>query len=159
MTYLVGVIAHEALGHGLAALLVGVPPLRVTSFDLQWNEKLAQAWQLRVVAAAGSIGNLVTALIGMALLRWLRNLSASTRYFLWLLTTNNLLIPGGYMMVLTLAGIGDWGTFVQGLPAVLLWRIGITLVGIIISFLGLFWGAHNLDSFLGQEQSQRVHRC
>lgn len=158
VTYLVSVIVHEALGHGLATLLVGVPPIRLTSVDLEWNEKLVQVWQLRVVAAAGSVGNLVTALIGMALLRWLRNLSVPTRYFLWLLTTNNLLIPGGYMMVLTLAGIGDWDAFVQGLPAVLVWRIGITLVGIIISLLGLFWGARNLDPFLGQERSQRVHR-
>src|SRR5213079_3147475 len=76
-----------------------------------------------------------------------------TRYFLWLLSTTNLLIPGGYLMVLTFAGIGDWDSFVTGLPSPLIWKLGLTLLGILISVLGLYIGARNLDPFAGRSMT------
>ena len=155
VTFLISTIAHEALGHGLASLLVGLHPTRVTSVDLEVSFTNIPAWKVRVVAAAGCVANLVLAGIAIILLRVLRTVTPTTRFFLWLLGTNNLLIPGGYMMVLTFVGIGDWNDFVQSLPNVFVWQLGITLLGVIISLTGLFWGARNIDPFLGTQKRGR----
>lgn len=155
VTFLISTVAHEALGHGLASLLVGLHPTRVTSVDLEVSFTGVPAWKVRVVAAAGCAANLVLAGIAITLMRILRPQTPTTRFFLWLLGTNNLLIPGGYMMVLTFLGIGDWNDFVQGLPNVFIWQLGITLLGIILSLAGLFWGARNIDPFLGTQKRGR----
>ena len=109
------------------------------------------------VAAAGCAANLVLAEIAITLLRVYCTETPTTRFFLWLLGTNNLLIPGGYMMVLTFVGIGDWNDFIQGLPNVFVWQLGITLLGValIVSLTGLFWGARNIDPFLGTQKRGR----
>jgi hypothetical protein len=159
VTFLISTVAHEALGHGLVSLLVGLHPTRVSSVDLEVSFTGIPAWKVRVVAAAGCVANLVLAGIAITLLRVLRTETPTTRFFLWLLGTNNLLIPGGYMMVLTFVGIGDWNDFVQGLPNMFVWRLGITLLGVIISLAGLFWGARNIDPFLGNQKRVRGRRA
>ena len=159
ITFLISTVAHEALGHGLASLLVGLHPTRVSSVDLEVSFAGIPAWKVRVIAAAGCAANLVLAGIAIILLRVLRTERPTTRFFLWLLGTNNLLIPGGYMMVLTFVGIGDWNDFVQGLPDVFVWQLVITLLGVIISLAGLFWGARNIDPFLGVQKRQRGRRA
>jgi hypothetical protein len=159
VAFLISTVAHEALGHGLVSLLVGLHPTRVSSVDLEVSFTGIPAWKVRVVAAAGCVANLVLAGIAITLLRVLRTETPTTRFFLWLLGTNNLLIPGGYMMVLTFVGIGDWNDFVQGLPNMFVWRLGITLLGVIISLAGLFWGARNIDPFLGNQKRVRGRRA
>jgi hypothetical protein len=152
VTYLASTIMHEALGHGLVALILGMHPTRVTSVDLEVSFNGVAAWKMRSVAAAGCVANVVLALIAIFLFLTLRTkTSAATRFFFWLLATNNLLIPGGYMMVLTFLGFGDWNDFVQGLPNQFAWRLAITIVGVVLSLLGLFWGIRSIDAFLGRE--------
>ncbi len=159
VTYLLSTIAHEALGHGLAAVLVGLHVQKVTSVDLEVSFVGVPAWKVRTVAAAGCIANLALALLAMGILRVGFVKAPATRFFLWLLATNNLLIPGGYLMVLTFLGIGDWNDFVQGLPQVFLWRLGLTLLGVLLSFTGLFWGIRNIDPFLGRDTHLRGRRA
>lgn len=158
VTYLVSTIAHEALGHGLAAILVGLHVQRVTSVDLEVSFVGIPAWKVRVVSAAGCVANLVLACVAIGILRATAIKAPATRFFLWLLATNNLLIPGGYLMVLTFLGIGDWNDFVQGLPNVFLWQLGLTILGVLISFIGLFWGIRNIDPFLGRDTRLRGRR-
>lgn len=158
VTYLASTFAHEALGHGLAALISGLHVTRLTSVDLEVNFTNVSLGKVRFVAAAGCIANVILAIIAIMLFRYTRRGSPATRFFLWLLATNNLLIPGGYLMVLTFLGIGDWSDFVQGLPSVLVWKIGLTLLGVLISFAGLWWGGRNIDIFLGPEKRLRSRR-
>ncbi len=159
VTYFLSTLAHEALGHGCAAILVGLHVQRVTSVDLEVSFIGIAAWKVRVVAAAGCVANLLLAGLAMVLLRVTARTTPTTRFFLWLLATNNLLIPGGYLMVLTFLGIGDWNDFVQGLPNVFLWRLSLTLLGVLLSFAGLLWGARHIDPFLGRDARLRGRRA
>jgi len=158
VTYFLSTLAHEAVGHGLASVLVGLHVQRVTSVDLEVSFIGIPAWKVRVVAAAGCVANLVLAGLAMVLLRVTTRRTPTTRFFLWLLATNNMLIPGGYLMVLTFLGIGDWNDFVQGLPNVFLWQLGLTLLGVLLSFTGLLWGAQHIDQFLGRDARLRGRR-
>ncbi len=159
VAYLLSTIIHEALGHGLASLLLGLHPTRVTSVDLEVSFTGTPIWQVRFVAAAGCAANIIAALIVLALERFTHKASPATRYFLWLLATVNLLIPGGYLMVLSFAGFGDWHDFVQGISQPFYWQIGLTLLGVIISLSGLYIGVRTLNPFLGIDKDQRLRRA
>lgn len=152
---LLGTIFHEALGHGLAALAVGLHPSRVSSVDLVVSFLGEPLWKVRLVAAAGCLGNLVLAALAMAGYRLAARRAAATRFFLWLLAATNLLSPGGYLMVLAVPGIGDWGDFVRGFAHPWAWKIALTLLGIATSLLGLAWGSRQLATFLPPKHSFR----
>lgn len=156
VAYLCGVVAHEAFGHGLAAVLLGLHPTRVTSVDLEVSFRHVPLWKVRVVSAAGCVANLVLAALAMTAGHFAARRSAATRYFLWLLATLNLLVPGGYLMVMTFTGIGDWGDFVRGLSHPLIWKSALTLLGIGISFFGLVWGLRNVEPFLGGARHRQL---
>ncbi|MGH9542196.1 MAG: hypothetical protein ACRD2H_09970 [Terriglobales bacterium] len=153
--YLLGTIFHEALGHGLAALAVGLHPSRVSSVDLAVSFLGAPPWKVRIVAAAGCIGNLVLAALAMTAYRLAVRRGAATRFFLWLLATTSILSPGGYLMVLAIPGIGDWGDFVRGFAHPWAWKIALTILGVAISLLGLVWGSRQLATFLPPQHSFR----
>ncbi|GHO49063.1 hypothetical protein [Ktedonospora formicarum] len=149
VAYLLASITHEALGHGLAAILLGLHPQHVSSVDLEVSFVGVPDWKRQVVDAAGCSAQVIVAFLALGILSLIRTRDAHLRYFLWLLSTISLIIPGGYLMVLTFAGFGDWNSFVDGLPSPLLWKTALTLLGILISLLGLFLGARNLEPFAG----------
>lgn len=158
-TYLLGTIIHEALGHGLVALLLGLHPTRVTSVDLEVSFAGVAPWRARAVDAAGCAGNLVGALIAMSLLRTLRRAGANTRYFLWLLAALNLFIVGGYLVFPTLLGFGDWVSFTGGLEPLIIWRVGLIALGVVVLILALWWSVRALDPFLGHGSRTRHRRA
>src|SRR5258706_9662042 len=93
---------HEAIGHGTAvALLPGVDALSISTVAVQTSA------QSRLVAAAGSIANVVVGAILIVLARRRGRLD-TIGYFLWLLATLNLLNGTGYLLFSGLTEIGDW---------------------------------------------------
>ncbi len=157
VAYLVSVFTHEALGHGVAALLVGAHVNHVSSVDLAASSVSPGAD--RFVAAAGCLAQFILGSVTLAFYRWRPPHNADARYFLWLLAHLNFFIPAGYMMALSFAPFGDWNAFVQGLPGQLLWRIGLTTVGAAISFATIVSAARGLDVFLGRDPRTRARRA
>ncbi|MGH9507123.1 MAG: hypothetical protein ACRD13_09395 [Terriglobales bacterium] len=156
LVYFLGTVIHEALGHGLAALLVGLHPARVTSVDLEVSFRGVALGKMRFVAAAGCIANGVAAVVAIAGWRRSRNASGATKFFWWLLATINLLIPGGYLMFGSPIGFGDWGQFELGLSPLWAWKLGLTILGLAISLLGVWWGARHLGAFLPPGPARRT---
>ena len=158
VAYLAAAFAHEAVGHGLACLLVGVTPSRLTSVSLAWEGSNLLAGQERVVSAAGSLVNLLVAFGCLALLRRSQKLGESTRYFLWLLMTLNFTQPGGYLPMCWF--FGDWRSFADSFQPAFPWKIGLTLVGVAI-YIGwaIRLGARELDPFLGTDRAARDARA
>lgn len=154
---LIGTIVHEALGHGLAVIAVGGELTRVTSVDAEFPDAGIGEWARRFIAAAGVIANLIVGLLAFGGLRAARG--ATWRYFLWLLGFSNILVGGGYLLALSFAGFGDVDVFVQGLPHRTLWQLGSTVIGVLLSFAGLFAGLRLLDPFLGWERAARRQRA
>jgi len=150
VTALLDSITHEGLGHGLTALLLGLHPRYISTVALDVSYAGFPAWKGRVVDAAGCGSQILMALLILGLMRWTPKTNATTRYFLWLFSTTNLIIAGGYLLVPTFLGFGDWESFVHDLPSPLAWKIGLELFGLCISLLGLYLGARNLDPFVGR---------
>ncbi|MGH2503591.1 MAG: hypothetical protein ACRDID_13875 [Ktedonobacterales bacterium] len=148
--YLLSSITHEALGHGLMSLLLGLHPQHVTSVDLSVNFTHVPDWKRRLVDAAGCGAQVILSVLILGLMRLTPRGAPPTRYFLWLLSTINLIIPGGYLMVLSFVPFGDWSDFVQGLSLPFVWQLLLTLIGVALSLAGLFIGARGLEQFAGR---------
>ena len=115
-------MAHEVLGHGVACLLVGVRPLALSTVALQTGTSS------RLVAAAGSIANVVFGMLAMWLFRRGRSFGAG-RYFLWLFGALNLLNGTGYLLFSGLLDIGDWAVVISGHYPHWAWRGFIAAAG------------------------------
>lgn len=141
---------HEALGHGLAAIILGFHPVQVSTTYLNVSYAGAPAWKGRIVDAAGCGAELIAAIIGFLLIGSIGKSKANLRFFLWLFTSCSIFAVGGYLMVPTFLGFGDWESFVRGLPSPILWKLGLEILGLIISCLGLYLGLRGLDEFSGR---------
>ena len=146
-------IIHEALGHGLAALLLGLHPRQVSTTYLDVSYAGVPAWKSRIVDAAGCGAELIAVMIGFALMGFVRKSNANLRFFFWLFTCCNIFAVGGYLIVPTFLGFGDWESFVQGLPSPIFWKLGLEILGLIISCSGLYLGLRGLDGFSGRTAS------
>jgi hypothetical protein len=128
---LVGVLAdfiHEGLGHGGACLLVGGKPTLLTSMNFEWDDRGLGRSAHRVVAAGGTIANLLAGGVAVVLLRRPPS-SAHVHYFLLLFAAINLYVGTGYFLFSGVSNIGDWANFIAGLPHVWLWRVLLILIG------------------------------
>src|SRR3954467_12649714 len=95
VAYAVSDVTHEGLGHGGACLLVGCKPHLLTSMQFDGDETQLSSAAVRVIAAGGSIMNLVLAALGASLLRGVRPDRPHLWFFLWLLTSVSLLQATG----------------------------------------------------------------
>jgi hypothetical protein len=148
---------HEVIGHGSVCLLVGGQAQAVSTTELYCRNVLGA--QYRLVASAGSLANLLGALICFGLIRVVPRWPPTLYYFLWLFMSTNLFHAGSYMLIGPFTGYGDWAYVIQGFQPELLWKLVLTALGYGICVLGMrlaampAWGA-----LLGDDPSQRRHR-
>ena len=83
-------LVHEVVGHGTAALLL--PGVEVVSLS---TVALQTTGDSRLVAAAGSIANVLIGGLSLALFHWQGRFSPRA-YFFWLFGSLNLLNGSGY---------------------------------------------------------------
>lgn len=127
-------VIHEALGHGLACLLVGGKALAVSSTELRCDGP--QDGARLAVTAAGSIANIVVGLAAMAAGIVLGPARGVWSYVLWLFGATNLFHAGMYMLIGPLTGFGDWSYVARNLEPTLVWTIGITVLGYGVNVVG-----------------------
>lgn len=133
---------HEALGHGIAcALTPGVSALSISTVALQTSA------ESRMVAAAGSIANVVVGILLFALLRTRKKFEPAT-YFLWLLATLDLLNGTGYLFFSGLLNVGDWSVVIAGLTPHWAWRAGMAILGMVAYTRSIALSASALTSFV-----------
>jgi hypothetical protein len=159
VVYTLSSILHEALGHGLTCVLLGGRVACIAStVCIPAGEPLGQGAN-RLVAAAGSVMNLLAAGAFWILLRRLRTAPPFLRYFLWLSLTVNGLIGAGYLAVPTLIGFGDWMNVLRGLHPYWLWRATIIGLGVVLYGAVAYVGVRELQPFLGRKVSDRRSRA
>ncbi len=95
-------LVHEVVGHGIAALMV--PGVRLVSLS---TVALQTTGESRIVAAAGSIANVLVGAAALGLFHRRARFSAAA-YFFWLFGSLNLLNGSGYPLYSAVLGFGDW---------------------------------------------------
>lgn len=124
-------VLHEVVGHGGAAVLLGIPVRAVstTTIFADWDQIQSMA-EVRAIHVSATVLNLVTA--GLALLapRSPRVTSPATRYFLWVFATISLVI-----VTLNLVAGADWAVVIEGMEPAGLWRAGVLAAGILVAIV------------------------
>jgi hypothetical protein len=100
-----------------------------------------------MVAAAGSIANILTGLLLFALLRTRKKFGPAV-YFLWLLATLDLLNGTGYLFFSGLLDTGDWAVVIAGLTPHWVWRAGMAILGMVAYTRSTARSASALTSFV-----------
>lgn len=160
VAYALANLLHEAVGHGGACLLVGGRPQMLNAVFFECNEAALSSLAIRLVAAGGTIANLIVA---GGLLAWMASpgkASPRARYFCWLLMTLNVLTAFGYLLFSGIGGFGDWAVVIAGLPGHSALRTAEVLFGAVLYFVlapRVLWAA--LVPFLGDDRSERVRRA
>src|SRR5271169_1904707 len=116
-------ILHEGVGHGLVALLTGAKSGVLTT--VAWSS----AFDSRLVAAGGTLVNLVAALVFWLALRSIKLASMPMRYFLLITCAFNLFTGTGYFFFSGVTNFGDWAAVISGLHLHWLWRVLLVIVG------------------------------
>jgi len=119
-------LIHEVAGHGLACLLSSeVGALSLSTVALQTSRSS------RMVAASGTIANLVAGLLAWAACRRGGQFRPSL-YFLWLLGAINLMNAFGYLVFSAVLDSGDWGVVIAGWEPHWAWRTGMGFAGLVL---------------------------
>jgi hypothetical protein len=145
-------VIHEGFGHGGACLLTGGHPFAISTVHFECDR------EGMMVSAGGTIANLIAGAVFWSLSRLVTR-TTRLRYFLWLSRTINLFAAGGYFLFSGIGNIGDWAEVIQGLQPAWLWRVGLTIVGVVSYVLFVWFSLLELRPFLGMDKTERLRRA
>ncbi len=135
VAYCLASVCHEGLGHGGACLLLGGRLKSWNAIFLDYDEATVSSAGLRFIAAAGTISNLITGGVALALFHLRKRKADSWQYFLWLFSAISFLTAFGYLLFSGVGGIGDWESVVAGYEPHVLIRIALAVLGTILYFV------------------------
>jgi hypothetical protein len=116
-------LIHELLGHGTACFFIrSVKPISVSTVALQTKGVS------RIVAASGSVANILVGVTVLALLRLTHRFTPAA-YFAWLLAATNLMNGTGYLLFSGLTTVGDWSVVIRNWSPHWLWRLALVVLG------------------------------
>ena len=156
IAYAMANVLHEGVGHGGACILVGGTPLAFSSMHFDCNTQGLSAGAEGLVAAGGTLVNLVAAGAAFWLIRVVSVGAIRTRYFLWLFASVNLLQGTGYFVFSGVAGIGDWAAIIRGLGQQWLWRLMLATIGAVSYWLSIRVALVRLGPFIGGDRDDRL---
>jgi hypothetical protein len=134
---------HEGLGHGAVALLTGTTSGTLST--VAWSS----ASDSRLVAAGGTIVNLIAGFFFWLALRASHNASLQTRFFLWSAVAFDLFTGTGYFFFSGVTNFGDWRLVIAGLHPYWLWRVLLIAVGMAAYYVAMRVVGTSLVRFLG----------
>jgi hypothetical protein len=146
-------VLHEALGHGGACVLSGAQPLVLSTVHFECS--IDSRW----IAAGGTVVNLIVGTVCWVLLRRIR--TPRLRYFVWLTIVFNFLDGFGYFLYSGIANIGDWSYVIHDWQPPWAWRVGLTVVGLVLYYLTVLMSGRELGPLLpatGPERPSFIRR-
>jgi hypothetical protein len=159
LAYAIADVAHEGVGHGGACLLVGCKPHLLTTMQFDGDASQLPPSASRIIAAGGSIVNLLLAGIGALLLRRASIDRPRTWLFLWLLTSVSLFQATGYLLFSGVGNVGDWVVVTEGLPGGIAWKFGLIAIGGLSYWLAVRWSMRRLGVHLREQSPSRAREA
>jgi hypothetical protein len=142
-------LVHEGVGHGGACLLTGGHAQVLSSVHFACNQ------DNRLIEAAGTLVNFIIGFLCWIALHAVNRARQHLRYFLWLLMTINLLQAAGYFLFSGLGNIGDWAYVIHDLAPTWIWRVGLSISGVVLYAMLVWLALLELRPFLGQHDWRR----
>jgi hypothetical protein len=146
-------VTHEALGHGLATLLVGAKPVLLTTCYFSTQGSVS-----RWIPAGGGLANACVGLLALLSLLAFSTGAPRVRYFMVLVAAFNLFFASAYPAYSGIALFGDWAAVISGLEPVWSWRIVLILAAGAGYWLALIIVARAVDPFFGSSEPKSSRR-
>ena len=146
---MLGTMLHEGLGHGAVAMLNGTTSGTLST--VAWSS----THDSRLVAAGGTIVNLIAGVFFWAALHAVRNASASTRFFLLIACAFNLFAGTGYFFFSGVTGFGDWQQVIAEMRPYWLWRTLLIVTGVAAYYVAMRVVGASVVRYLGVPTSDR----
>jgi hypothetical protein len=156
IAYALANVVHEGIGHGGTCVLVGGRPLVLSSMHFQGDTEGLSPLADRLIAAGGTVANLVAAALAAPFLRRSRGRSPATWLFLWTFINVNLLQGTGYPLFSGIGGIADWAAVIRGWEPQWPWRLALAAAGGLSYFAAVRWAMRALGSRLEETGPARV---
>ena len=139
---------HEALGHGVACVSLGGEAISLDAMYFSCSD-LSPLWKDQLYRAAGSLFNVLIAVLSVLALRRIANPRSWVGYFLWISAVLNLLQSGSYIAFGRFIHPGmDWAMIVSSAPSSEAWGVIVTVVGVLLLVCGLLVGRVYAPLFL-----------
>ncbi len=156
LAYAAANVLHEGAGHGGACVLVGGAPQLLTSVSFECGTDGVTPAAARVVAASGTIVNLIAGAIAGLAYRRSAARGPAFRFFLWLFGTINLLTGFGYFLFSGVGRIGDWADVMALVHPEWVWRVVLASGGFALYWIATRRAFVALARFIGGRPSDRV---
>jgi hypothetical protein len=151
IAYIIANVLHEVVGHAGVCVMVGCTPSIVSTAHVDYSS-VGSDVGMRLVSSGGTLINLIAALIFWLLLRRSQRASGSLRYFLWFTMVVNLLVGTGYFLFSGVIGIGDWNSVVEGWEPAGLWRIVLSVIGLVAYVGAIVFSLRTLAPLVGSDK-------
>lgn len=125
-------ILHEGVGHAAIALATGTKSGLLTA--VAWSSETDS----KLVAAGGTLVNLVAGALFWAALRKGSKLQITTRYFLLISMAFNLFDGTGYFFFSGVSDFGDWARVIEALHPHWAWRLVLFTVGVATYYVSVY---------------------
>jgi len=142
-------VLHEGVGHALIALTT-VAQSGIWS-TVAWSSQ----YDSRLVAAGGTLVNLVAGILLWVALRSAKNASPELRLFLLLACAFNLFTGTGYFFFSGVTNFGDWEVVIHGMHPYWLWRLGLIAVGMASYYGAVLLVSMGLVQYVGVSRDDR----
>lgn len=148
---------HEAVGHGGACLALGRHVREWGAFYLDCDTAAAPPAVGRLVAAAGSTVNLITAVVAAGALRAMPAARPRARFFWWLLFAVSGFDWTGYYFFSGVSGLGDWGAdgVFAGVRGWTMWRVLLGAGGFLLYWAWAIVAMRALARMTGSDEAGR----
>lgn len=147
---------HEGV-HALTCLAVGD---HLTTYSALYSDcDHSTVLNDRIVAGSAPTFNLIAGTLLYLVLRNVRKQTPEIWLFLWLFMLMNWLYGAGYFVLSGIANIGDWAVVIDGWKASWLWRVLMTIVGLMLYILFIEVAFQELGRMIGGEANEQIPRA
>jgi hypothetical protein len=150
LAYAASMMTHEALGHGGYCLVAGGHNAMLTAW---WETCNFPGTAPLGIKAAGPGVQLGAGLLAWLLLHRVPASAATLRWFLWLYMVFDLFDATGYVVFSGLTRSGDAAELIAGLQPVVVWRVGLAVVGSVAYYLSMRASAFELKRLAGLDDN------
>jgi hypothetical protein len=147
---------HEGI-HALTCLAVGGDLLEYSAL-YESCDSVTES-QAKIIAGSAPSFNLVAGVILWIILRYSKKQASETQFFLWLFMQMNWFYGSGYLIFSGTANIGDWAVVINGWEPSWMWRILITIVGILFYLIFVRLALQELGKMIGGDPNEQIQRA
>ena len=130
------IICHEAV-HAIVCVLLGGEIGRFSAVHV--HVVMDAQWKTKLVAASGSLANLVIAASVFPVLRRITQRNHCLVFFTWLFFSMNLMVGTGYWFASGITNTADWAIVIRGWQPRWLYQIGLVVLGAVSLMAAVAW--------------------